>query len=287
MKQMNTIRRASVLLGVLALAWTVGSGSLFAVQNTAVARTVLADAQIEEFLLNARISDMKGVNKGVTNTRLATLSDGEITHDAQIQTVDVSMSIFQPATGPSELNFKDSYRFNIAAYRLARVLGLTNVPVSVERRVEGKPAAVTWWLEDVLMDEGARRKKQPAGWPSTRVAAQIHIVRVFDELIYNTDRNAGNLLWTTDGDMWMIDHTRTFRLDKKLRTPRLLERAERGLLDKMRGLTAETLTQAMGSSVNRFEIESLPAGRNEIVKLFADMVAKRGERAILYSMPSP
>ena len=137
------------------------------------------------------------------------------------------------------------------------------------------------------MDEGARRKKQPAGWPSTRVAAQIHIVRVFDELIYNTDRNAGNLLWTTAGDMWMIDHTRTFRLGKQLRTPRLLERAERGLLDKMRGLTAETLTQAMGSSVNRFEIESLLARRDEIVKLFADMVAKRGERAILYSMPSP
>ena len=37
-------------------------------------------------------------------------------------------------------------------------------------------------------------------------------LRIFDELIQNRDRNTGNLLWTTDWKMWMIDHTRAFRL---------------------------------------------------------------------------
>ena len=285
---MNTIRRAAALLSVLALAWIVGSGSLLAVQDGAVvARPALTDAQIEHFLLNARISDMQGVSKGITNTRRATLSDGQITHDAQIQTVDISLSVFKPATGPQELNFKDSYRFNIAAYRLARLLGLDNVPVSVERRVEGKSAALTWWIDDVLMDEGGRRKKPPTGWLSTRTAAQIHVMRVFDELISNADRNAGNQLWTTDGDMWMIDHTRAFRLNKKLRTPRLLERAERGLLEKMRGLTAEALTREVGKSLNKGEIEAILARRDEIVTLFDGMIAQRGEGAILYTLASP
>lgn len=137
------------------------------------------------------------------------------------------------------------------------------------------------------MDEGARRKKPPTGWLSTRTAGQIHIMRVFDELISNTDRNAGNQLWTTDGDMWMIDHTRAFRLDKKLRAPRLLERADRGLLEKMRGLTAETLTREVGKSLNRSEIEAMLVRRGEIVTLFEGMIAKRGERAILYTLSSP
>ena len=230
---------------------------------------------------------MKGVNTGVTNTRRATLSDGQIAHDAQIQTVDISQVLFQPARGPAEMNFRDTYHFNIAGYRLARLLGLDNVPVSVERRVEGKPSAVTWWIDDVLMDEGGRRKKPPTGWLSTRTAAQIHVMRVFDELISNSDRNAGNQLWTTDGDMWMIDHTRAFRLDKKLRTPRLLERCERGVLEKMRGLTAEALTREVGKSLNKSEIEALLARRDEIVTLFDGMIAKRGEGAILYSLASP
>ena len=284
---MNTIRRAAALLSVLAIAWIVGSGSLLAVQDAAVARPALTDAQIEDFLLNARIGDMKGVNTGVTNTRRATLSDGQITHDASIQTVDISQTLFQPARGPAELNFRDTYQFNIAGYRLARLLGLDNVPVSVERRVEGKPAAVTWWIDDVLMDEGGRRKKPPTGWLSTRTAAQIHIMRVFDELISNADRNAGNQLWTRAGDMWMIDHTRAFRLNKKLRTPRLLERADRGLLEKLRGLSAETLTREMGSSLSRFEIEGVLARRDEIVTLFDGMIAQRGEGAILYTLASP
>jgi hypothetical protein len=135
------------------------------------------------------------------------------------------------------------------------------------------------------MDEGQRRKKQPTGGLSPRTAGQIHIVRVFDELIANTDRNAGNLLWTTDGEMWMIDHTRAFRLDKKLKTPKLLERCERGLLEKMRGLTAETVSREVGDSLSKYEIEALLARRDEIVKLFEGMIAQRGESAILYTLP--
>jgi hypothetical protein len=258
--------------------------SLLAVQDgAAVARPALTPAQMEDFLLNAPISNLRGVNKGITNSKRATLSDGRITHDAHIQMVDISKTVFQPDRGPTELNFKDSYRYNIAGYRLAVLLGLDNVPMSVERRVEGTPAAVTWWVDDVLMDEGQRRKKEPAGGLSSRRAGQIHIMRVVDALIANTDRNAGNLLWTTDGEMWLIDHTRAFRLDKKLKNPKLLERCERGLLETMRGLTAETLTREMGKSLNKFEIEGLLARRDEIVKLFEDMIAKRGEGAILYT----
>jgi len=282
---MKTIRRAA-LLGVLAIASFVGSVSLLAVQEgAAVARPVLTDAQMEDFLLNAQMSNMRAINKGVTNTRRATLSDGQTTHDAHIQTVDISKALFKPDKGPAEMNFKDFYGFNIAGYRLARLLGLDNVPVSVERRVQGTPAAVTWWLDGTLMDEGERRKKQPTGGLSPKTAGHIHVMRVFDELIANTDRNAGNLYWTTDGDMWMIDHTRAFRLDKKLRTPKLLERCERGLLEKMRALTAETVTGAVGDSLNKSEIEAMLARRDEIVKLFEGMIAQRGEGAILYTMP--
>jgi hypothetical protein len=282
---MKTIRRAA-LLGVLALASLVGSVPVRAVQDgVAVApRQALTPEQMEAFLLNARIGDTKGVNKGVTNTRRASLSDDRITHDAQIQTVDIRKTVFQPDNGPSEMNFRDSYLFNIAGYRLARLLGLNDVPVSVERRVQGTPAAVTWWVDDVAMDEGARRKKETNAQMSMKTAGQIHIMRVFDELIANTDRNAGNLLWTTNGDMWMIDHTRAFRLNTKLRTPKLLERCERGLLEKMRGLDAETLTREMRGSLEKLQIEALLARRNELVKLFEGMIAQRGERAVLYTL---
>jgi hypothetical protein len=284
---MNTIRRAA-LLGVLVIAWLAGSVSLPAVQEgAAVARPVLTPAQMEDFLLNAKIGQMKGVSKGVTAPRRATLSDGRITHDAKIQTVDIHMSVYEPVTGPKELNFIDSYRYNIAAYRVARLLGLDNVPMNVERRVDGTPASVEWWLDDFQMDENERFKKQGNSGMSTRGAAQIHIWRVFTALIEDTDANGGNLLWTKDGKMWMIDHTRAFRLDTKVKDPKPLQRCERGLLEAMRRLTIETVTREVGNSLTKFEIEALIARRNEIVKLFEGMIAKRGEGAILYTVAQP
>ena len=280
---MTTIRRAA-LLSVLAVAWLAGSMPLLSGQErAAVASPALTPAQMDDFLLHARIDKTKDSAKGVTSTQRATLSDGRITHDVSIQTVDISMPLFQPANGPLETNFKDSYRYNIAGYRLARLLGLDNVPMSVERRVQGKPAAVTWWIDDVLMDEGERVKKQTTGEVSSRMAGQIHIMRVFDELIANVDRNGGNILWTKDGEMWLIDHTRAFRLNNKLRTPRLLERCERGLFEKMRGLTAEILNRETGKSLSKYEITALLARRDELVKLFEGMIAQRGEAAILYT----
>jgi len=248
----------------------------------AAARPTLTLEQMQDFLINGEISRIREIGVGVTNPRRATVSYRGVTHDVEIQTVDISLSEFKPPMGRRELNFKDTYRYNIAAYRVARLLGLDDVPMSVERRVDRQPAAVTWWVDDVLMDESARRKKQVWGPDQARTAAQIHILRVFDELIGNTDRNGGNVLWTTDWTMWMIDHTRAFRLTG-VRNPKLLERCERTLLVKLRGLTAETVKESVTGSLDFAEIDALLRRRDQIVQRFDAMIADKGEAAVLYT----
>jgi hypothetical protein len=250
----------------------------------APAPLTLAPAQMEEFLLRAKIVRMRGAGDGVTGSRRATLSDGALTHDAHIQPIDQTLALFKPPTGPPEMNFRDSYLYNIGAYRLAVLLELDNVPMSVARDVDGKRASVTWWIDDVMMDEGTRQKKQVRSPDTERTAMQIHIMRVFDELISNRDRNAGNMLWTADWKMWMIDHTRSFRLGTELQKPALLERIERSLFENMRGLTAEALAKAVGNSLTRFESGAVLARRDVIVKLFEAKIAERGEGAVVYTL---
>jgi hypothetical protein len=284
---MRACRRAA-LLGALTI-WINASPSLAIAQSAAA--TVgpgLSPEEMEAFLLNARIVRTRTTDTGINNTSRATLSDGHFTHDAHIQTVDISRSTFVPQRGPTEINFKDSYRYNIAAYRLARLLGLNHVPMSVERNVGRTTGAVTWWVDDVLMDEGVRFKQgAPKEWNASRTASQIHIVRVFDELIANQDRNAGNLLWTKDGKMWMIDHTRAFRLAPGLKNPKLLERCEKDLLAALRGLTLDNVTAAVGDSLWKTEVEALLRRRTEIVRLFETMIKDRGERFVLYAFREP
>lgn len=284
---MTPLRRS--FIGVLALSWVLAAHPhVFAQETAAAARPVLTPEEMETFLLKAKIVSTDEVSKGINNTRRATLSDGRITHDAHIQTVDISKTVFQPARGPAEIGFKDTYRYNIAAYRLARLLGLNHVPVSVERRLGRDLAAVTWWVDDVLMDEGVRFKQGlPKELNAGRTASQILIMRVFDELIANQDRNAGNLLWTTDGKMWMIDHTRAFRLASQLKNPKQLERCEAGLLKALRGLTLERLREAVGESLSKPEAEAVLKRRDAIVRLFDDKIKQRGERFTLFTFREP
>ena len=239
---------------------------------------------MEHFLLHAEVVATRDTEKGITDSRRATLSDGRVKHDVHIQTVDVFQQMFQPARGAPQLNFRDTYRYNIAAYRLAMLLGLDNVPMAVERNFRGTTGAFSWWVDDVLMDDAGRLKGTPSHWRSTHTAGQIHVMRVFDALIANTDRNVGNVLWTVDGRLWMIDHTRAFRLQKTLATPAALQRCERRLLTAMRDLSAEQLKTTMGRFLNNLEIEALMARRNVIVKLFEDKIAERGEAAVLYTL---
>jgi hypothetical protein len=245
----------------------------------------LTPAQMEEFLLRAKIVRSRPVGTGVTGSLRATLSDGALTHDAQIQYVNQTRPLFQAPGVAAELNFKDAYRYNIAGYRLAVLLGLDNVPMSVERRVDGKGAAVTWWIDDVMMDEKVRLAKDARGPDPERTAMQTHIMRVFDELISNRDRNMGNLVWTTDWKMWMIDHTRAFRLGDELQRPAALLRVERSLLENMRSLTAAEVAKAVGSHLTRAEVGAVMERRDVIVKLFDAKIAERGEAPILFTLP--
>jgi hypothetical protein len=277
--------RRAVVLALLVLAIAVVP---CVAQAPAVAtRPVLTAQEMEAFLLKGKIVARSRESKGVTAALRVTLTDGRMTHDAQVQDVDIYKAMFDVTHKATEINFRDSYRYNIAAYRLARLLGLDNVPMSVLRTVDGKPAAVTWWIDEVAMDEGGRQalKTNPLGPNPSRTGGYLQIVRVFDELIQNRDRNMGNLLWTKDWTMWMIDHTRAFRTDPKLLRPETLDVCERNLLAGLRGLTRATLTSTVGSSLIKPEIDALMTRRDVIVKLFDDKIAKQGEANALYTLP--
>ena len=270
---------------VVALIALVAGPSPVAAQTavTAPAATSLSSAEMENFLLEGRVVKNVRVLKGVTDARQVTLSNGVITHDAQIQTVDIAKPLFEVAPKQTEINFRDCYCYNIAAYRLAVLLGLDNVPMSVKRVVEDKPAAVTWWLEEV-MDEGDRRKEKLAHSNPLRAADYYGVMYVFDELIQNRDRNAGNIMWERDSRMWMIDHTRAFRLGRDLRNPGSLARVERSLFEKLRALDRGAFVDAIKNILTKDEIEALFIRRDRLVQLFDQRIASLGEAKVLYTI---
>jgi hypothetical protein len=104
----------------------------------------------------------------------------------------------------------------------------------------------------------------------------MQMVRLWDQLIANVDRNLGNLMITKDWNIWAIDHTRAFRTNAKMKTPGNIARCERAVFARIKQLDKDSIRAAVGNTLQTFEIDAILKRRDEIV----EMIEKRGENAL-------
>jgi hypothetical protein len=267
------------------LAVALAAAALGAAALSAQAPALSPDQQ-RAFLSNAKVTASRPIGKGITGSLRLTLSDGTVTHDAAFQSVDERASDEdrrQMRKRAGELNFVDSYKYNIAAYEIARLLGVDDMmPVTVARRYQGRNGSLTWWIDDVLMDE-ADRETSP-NQPPSPLQFQRERMRmvVFAELVGDVDRNKGNVLYTRDWRVIMIDFTRAFRLHRTPRQPGTLLTIERTLWTRLQALSRDSLRRVADEYLTLEELAAVLHRQRAIVSHYTELIKKRGEEAVLY-----
>ena len=243
----------------------------------------LTCTEMEEFLRLGKIGQTKDIPKGVTLPTRATLEYNGVQHDAAVQTVNISQAVYQTIKG-TELNFKDYWAYNVAGYELAKILELNMLPPYVERKVGLRAASLSWWVNDSIMElDRKNRKMEPPDLDSWN--KQMYAVRVWHQLIYDTDPNLTNVLVTKDWQIWIIDCTRAFRLYKELRDPKDLVKCDRRLLAKLRTLDRDMLRGKLSRWLTKSEIDGVVSRAGRIVSFFDKEAAAKGEGAVLYDFP--
>ena len=240
-------------------------------------------AEREAFLSNAGIVTDPGLPADATPPRRVILDDGRRRHDAGVETADGSHPTHR------------TYKFNVAAYELDKLLGLNLVVPSVERLLNGRPASVTWWLDDFAMTEQDRRRTRANPPDLKSWDQQVQAVRVFDELISNTYRDPApplylnsvwdNLLITREWTVWLTDHSGAFRIREHLLDPDSLTMCPRAVLVTLRDLNRDLLARMLGNYLSSPQLEALDVRRTLIVKHFDALIASKGENAVLYDLP--
>jgi hypothetical protein len=245
------------------------------------------DAQ-EEFLLTADIVRFEPIGEGVTKPYKLYLKKGDVEAKAAWK-------------NPSGVQFGylEGWQYEIAAYRLDKLIGLNMVPPAVEREFQGKKGALVHWAENKysllkIMEQGIRIPDSALD----HTEKMKWLARAWDSLIANEDRTQQNVLYTEDWRIILFDHSRAFRSTKEFTerlmfgrngiklseqgTPFLFRRLPRWFVEKIKALTFEDIKAAVGTALEDKEIKAVLARRDLLLKEVALMVQEQGEAAVLY-----
>jgi len=242
----------------------------------------------EGFLVTAEIVASERIGEGVTNPFKLTLRKG-------------GAELAAAWKNPKGLQggFLEGWQYEIAAYRLDKLIGLNMVPPAVEREFRNKPGALVLWCENrfsllkmveqgVTIPDEARDRTEKMKW----------LARAWDSLIANEDRTQQNILYTDDWRTILFDHSRAFRSGGEFAerlmfgrngikmspagTPYLFRRLPRWFVDRIKALTFDAIRKAVGETLTDREIKAVLARRDLLLREIALMVEEQGEAAVLY-----
>jgi hypothetical protein len=270
-KRMNVGKPAALLLL-----------AAIALVSAAAGEPSSSDREIEKFLTTAKVTEDKPLGSGVTKSRKWRLElDGE-RRKAVFKTVDMYQSgVRRDAKMGFQSNFDDSYRYDRAAYLLDRRLGLGRVPVVVLRTVDKKEGAVIDWINDAVSE----KDRQDTGEPQVSgrmLDLQKSMMAMFDSLILNDDRNLGNLLWTEDGRMHWIDHSRAFRMAKNLQPIYTdgVSRLTRQFYGELKSLELGEMSELLDGLLSKKRIKAIVARLDLILKKIDADLEQYGETVV-------
>jgi hypothetical protein len=224
-------------------------------------------AEFEDFLRTAPFERFEETTVGVTRPRHGFFATGGLAAGATVKNLPPRR----------QHGFFESYKSEIAAYKLDKLLQLEMVPPTVERPVDGEVMSIQLWVENTRtikhVQEQRLHSPDPIAWNR-----DVYRQRVFDNLVANIDENAGNLLIDLAWRIIKVDHSRCFVQDKM---PFDLTRIDRALFERIQALDHATLTREIGDYMEPGTIDSLLRRRDQMVRKFQQLIAKKGEAQVL------
>lgn len=240
----------------------------------------------EEFLMNADIVDWEqpwSEHEAVNKPYLLTLEKDGVTAKAVWKNPQGFIG-----------GYEENWEWEIAAYRMDKLLGINMVPPTVPRRFRTQTGSCQLYIEHVMTMVKKSEKNIPV--PPNYVDQwnkATYLQRAFDNLIANTDRHQNQFLILKDWRMILIDHSRSFYTQKQYRNdlifdedydegPRIMRKIPVHVYNRVKALTAESIREAVGPTLNNTEIKCVLLRRDLIIEFIDSRIADLGRDQVLY-----
>ncbi|MEM1248348.1 MAG: hypothetical protein AAGK22_18375 [Acidobacteriota bacterium] len=253
-----TLRRGGIAVGVLLL---FGLSSALAQEK----EQSPTGPQAERFVREARVVAMRSVGRGSSRSRLALLRSRRETRRAIWKTVGSDDPYARNEEG-------DSYRHEVAAFEVDRLLQLGRVPATASRRVGERTGSLQLWLEEAetVTAEDLEKLNQKA----EEQLANILLLRALIGAAPDSD-----LLVSRSGDLFTTDHASAFRADAAAR-PESLVRVSQKAFDSLGALERPVVEKRLRRWLSDDELEGVLRRRTELLEDFERRRRSSGDASV-------
>ena len=217
----------------------------------------------------APIVSIKDIGTGITKPKRVSQERDGVTNDAVFKYEDTHPGLEEKSKYIARRNNdSDRYQYDVAAYKLDRMLGWQMVPAAVIAEVDGDEGTLSDWVENAINERDRLETELPFNG-YCKQNEQYRLRFVFDILIHNDDRNLTNILWTKDDFMLkFIDHSLAFRsTEKRPKQYRKVTLLVSDLLrERLLALNEQNLTAELADYLHPRQIEAILARRDLILK---------------------
>jgi hypothetical protein len=176
----------------------------------------------------------------------------------------------------------DSYEYELAAYALAKGLGLGLVPPVVEREIEAARGSLQVFVENTVSESERKERKLKPKNPAAFEKAMADLM-VFENLTYDDCQNEKDtLVGLDDSSVSRVDFSEAFAPKKGLLPRCDIQKCSRQLYKNLLAWKDDAVADLMRPYLNEEEISALNSRRELIVRLIQRLIQTRGEQNVLY-----
>lgn len=228
---------------------------------------------VEYYLLKAAIiNTKKEAVPGRTAAWKIDLDDGEIKRRA----------LFKPINDPRPARLPESYKYELAAYALDKLLDFQKIPSVIKREIEDTWGSLQIRVENCFGLDVQRIKNISPPDPQV-FENTLEEINVFENLVYCIRDELDDILIHEDSwNIYRVDFSEAFEPTPDLIPEQKITRCSKKLFQNLQELSDDVIKARLKTYLNDEEISALLSRKAFIVKTLKKLIEAKGEAAVLF-----
>ena len=233
----------------------------------------LKQKEIENYLRTAKIISVeKDQELGRTAPWKITLDDGGVVRQGFFKHVNASRPTILP----------DSYKYELAAYELNKLLDLNIVPPVVEREIEGIKGSIQQYIKNFIGESDRKRRNieppDPKNFENT-----LDEIEIFENLVYDECFDKDDIfIQTEDWKVWRVDFSEAFPPFSELLPGCKIRRCSKKFYQNLQKLDNDYIKAKLKLYLNDEEIKTLLIRKKIISDKIKQLIEEKGEESVLF-----